>query len=376
MRVKERITQTDIARAAGVHNTTVSLALRNSPLIPAATRDRIRALAKAMGYCPDPALQALAAYRKACRHVRSGETLAYVTQWDTPGGWRRHPIHEAHYRAAGQKAAELGYTLEHLWLGPGSMSRRRFCSVLLHRGIRGVIFAAARTAGADLGELDWSRLSAVSIGWSAQAPAVNQITADPVGVVRLAMRHVLYAGYQRVGLVLPHRWDKLTDQVWSAAFHAEQYRCHLKDLVPVLRLQSPLDDPGESLPPHEAANDAASLLRWHRQYRPQVVLGTSPAVFDHLRRSGFRVPEDFAYADLHLAGPDTGLAGVWTQAAKVGELAVEMLAGQLQQNLLGLPAVATVTTVGGSWCDGATLPGATPRVVPAAALFRQSNLVA
>lgn len=374
--MKERITQTDIARAAGVHNTTVSLALRNSPLIPAPTRDRIRALAKSMGYCPDPALQALAAYRNARRAVRSGETLAYVTQWESQWGWRRHPIHEAHYHAAAEKAAELGYTLEHLWLGPGSMTRRRFCSVLLHRGIRGVIFAAARTTGADLTELDWSRLSAVSIGWSTQTPAVNQITADPVGVVRLAMRQVLYAGYHRIGLVLPHRWDKLTDQVWSAAFHAEQYRCHLKDVVPVLRLQSPLDDPGESLSPHEAANDAASLLRWHRQYRPQVVLGTSPAVLEHIRRSGFRVPEDFAYADLHLPGPTTDLAGVWTNAAKVGELAVEMLASQLQQNALGLPAIATVTTVGGSWCDGETLPGGIAVAVPEAALFRPANLVA
>jgi LacI family transcriptional regulator len=374
--VKERITQTDIARAAGVHNTTVSLALRNSPLIPAPTRDRIRALAKSMGYCPDPALQALAAYRKARRNLRSGETLAYVTQWETQWGWRRHPIHEAHYHAAEQKAAELGYTLEHLWLGPGSMSRRRFSSVLLHRGIRGVIFAAARTSGDDLSEVDWSRLAAVGIGWSTHTPAVNQITADPVGVVRLAMRHVLYAGYHRIGLVLPHRWDKLTDQVWSAAFHAEQYRCHLKDAVPVLRLHSPLDDPAESPSPHEAANDAASLLRWYRQYRPQVVLGTSPAVLDHIRRSGFRVPEDFAYADLHLPGPGAGVAGVWTNAEKIGELAVEMLAGQLQQNALGLPGVATVTTVGGSWCEGETLPERSADAGPETALFPQANLVA
>lgn len=371
--VRERITQTDIARAAGVHNTTVSLALRNSPLIPPVTRDRIRALAKTMGYCPDPALQALAAYRRARRTVRSGETLAYVTQGETQWGWLHHPTHAAHYRAAEGKAAELGYALEHLWLGPGSMTRRRFSSVLLHRGIRGVIFAAARSTDEEWGEVDWSRLSAVGIGWSVQDPAINQITADPVGVVRLAMRQVLYAGYRRIGLVLPHRWDKLTDQVWSAAFHAEQYRCHLKDTLPALRLQSSLDDPAEPLTAHEAANDATSLLRWYRQYRPEVVLGTSPAILEHLRRSGFRVPEDFAYADLHLTSPDSGVAGVWTNAVKVGELAVEMLAAQLQQNALGLPAVSTVTTVGSIWCDGTTLPADNSL---AASLLRAANLVA
>jgi len=40
----------DVARAAGVHQTTVSLALRNHASIPAATRERIKAAAAELGY--------------------------------------------------------------------------------------------------------------------------------------------------------------------------------------------------------------------------------------------------------------------------------------------------------------------------------------
>lgn len=381
--VKTRVTQGDVARAAGVHNTTVSLALRNSPRIPPATRERIRTIARALGYCPDPALQALVAYRNTCRTRRNGEILAYVTNWETPWGWNRLPAEEQHYAAAKRKAAELGYHLEHLWLGESGMNRRRLDGVLLHRGIRGVLFAASRAVCEDLSDLNWSRLCAVRIGSFPQLPALHQITVDPVSVVRLAVRQVLFAGYRRIGLVLPHRWDKLTDQVWSAAFHAEQYRCHLKDVLPVLRLQCPVgDQPADAFSPHDAANDAASLLRWHRQYHPEVVLGPVPAMLDHLRHSGFVVPGDFAYADLQLREPGPATAGVWVNHGKVGELAVEMLAGQLQQNALGLPAVTTVTSVGGAWCDGASLPANqrgladAPASPSAPVITRARNLVA
>ncbi len=380
---KTRVTQSDIARAAGVHNTTVSLALRNSPLIPDATRQRIQDIARALGYCPDPALQALVAYRNTRRKPINGETIAYVTNWETQWGWRDLPAHEMHYAAAKRKAAELGYHLDHVWMGEAGMNLHRLDSVLLHRGIRGVLFAASRTSCEDLTDLTWSRLSAVRIGCFPQAPAVNQVAIDPAGVMRLAVQHVLYAGYRRIGLVMPHRWDKLTDQVWSAAFHAEQYRCHLRDKLPILHLQSPVDEQtaGE-ISAHDAANDAASLLRWYRQYRPEVVLGTTPAVLDHIRRSGFQVPADFAYADLLLPEPRRELAGVWVDCRKVGELAVEMLAAQLQQNALGRPAVATVTSVGGAWCDGASLPTrhlATSQeqaAHPGPFLARHDNLVA
>lgn len=355
---KGRVTQTDIARVARVHNTTVSLALRNSPLIPTATRDRIQAIARQLGYCPDPALQALVAYRKGCRPPSTGETLAYVTRCHTQWGWSRLPAEGAHYQAARQRAEELGYHLEHLWLGEPGMNLRRLDQVLLHRGIRGIIFGAAHASCEDLSELNWSRLCAVRLSSHPQTPALHHVTVDPVAVIRLALQHILFAGYRRIGLVLPQAWDKLTDQVWSAAFQAEQYRCHLRERLPVLRLHGPGDEnESADVSPHDAANDAAALLFWSRQYRPEVVLGATRAMLPHLRRSGFQVPGDFAYADLLMPDSDASTAGVRVNHHRVGALAVEMLAGQLQQNTLGLPAMPTVTSVGGHWCDGASLPG-------------------
>ena len=58
-----RITMKDVALKIGVHTTTVSLALRNSPQLPLATRERIQTVARKMGYRQDPMLTALVAYR-------------------------------------------------------------------------------------------------------------------------------------------------------------------------------------------------------------------------------------------------------------------------------------------------------------------------
>ena len=57
---QRRVTQLDVAREAGVHRSTVSLAFRNHPSIPAETRERVMRVAKKLGYTIDPMLAALA----------------------------------------------------------------------------------------------------------------------------------------------------------------------------------------------------------------------------------------------------------------------------------------------------------------------------
>ncbi len=74
---RPRITQKHIAEAAGVSKSAVSLALRNHPSLPRATRERIRRLADRMGYYPDPALSALMGYRHGHRTLKKLRELGY-----------------------------------------------------------------------------------------------------------------------------------------------------------------------------------------------------------------------------------------------------------------------------------------------------------
>src|SRR5690606_8011398 len=109
------ITLKDVARDAGVHVTTVSLALRNSPQLPSATRERIRAIAVRLGYRPDPHLAALCVYRQTLRPPGFQATLAWVTNHSTQDGWQRVSQFFEYYAGARERANQLGYALENLW---------------------------------------------------------------------------------------------------------------------------------------------------------------------------------------------------------------------------------------------------------------------
>lgn len=347
-----RVTQNDIARAAGVHNTTVSLALRNSPAIPEATRKRIQAIAEAMGYSPDPALQALVAYRNGRSASRRQETIAYVTHWYTKWGWQEDRAQAKFHRGAERRAAASGFQLEHFWLGEEGMSQRRLHSVLFHRGITGVILASHRADADEPLELDWAQLTAVKIGAFPASPALHRVMDDHTGAIRQAMKRMLAGGYERIGLVLPQSCDALCDRACSAAFLGEQGRFAERHRVPPLVYGSG----GGTQSSGDQPVALAMLDEWLRRYRPEAVIGFGPLLPNQLAALGRRVPRDLAYADLSLDQPDGTIAGIRENAEKVGEVAAEILIAQMQQNARGIPDVATTTLVEGAWHEGDSLP--------------------
>lgn len=135
----ERTTQRDIARAAGVDVSTVSLALRAHPRIPAKTRERILGLAREMRYRPDPALSSLAAARWQGRRNATGSVLAFLSE-DLRSA---EPELKLYHRGILDQARDLGYgvdafSLEHY------PSAQAFWRVIQARGIRGVVIGQSR----------------------------------------------------------------------------------------------------------------------------------------------------------------------------------------------------------------------------------------
>lgn len=348
--IPHRITQCDIARAAGVHNTTVSLALRNSPTIPEATRKRIQTLAKEMGYHRDPALQALVAYRKGRVAADRRDTIAYITNWESRWGWQTLPADAHFYAGAMRKAAQFGYQLEHFWLGEPGMTARRLSSVLFHRGITGALLASHRPGLVELAEFDWSRLSAVKIGCFPFEPSLHRVMGDQLGAIRTAMQKARAMGYERIGLVLPKIWDAAVDLAISTAFGVERNRLLPQHRVPVFYCGAP-DADGRA-----SERDSARLRSWVRGQRPQVLLSSHNLLGERLGELGFVIPRDFGFVDVFAAHSDPRIAGVRQHNERVGEVAAEMLVGLMQQNIFGPAEVPTTTTVEGLWCDGTSLP--------------------
>lgn len=355
--MKRRVTLADVAKQAGVHTTTVSLALRNHPRLPEATRQRLRALAAQMGYTPDPAMQALVAYRKNIGSHANGQRLAYLTNWGTQWGWKKALGHDRFHQGATARARELGYELEHFWLGEPGLSHERMSNILHTRGITAVIVASHTEENDVALRLDWGKFCAVKIDFFPLATELHNVTNDQRAIVQMAMQRVGAAGYRRVGLVVPSWWDNGVRLAWSAGFLAMQQMLPVADRIPILNFpeKSDLDRAKGEFAVRPASR--ATLGRWLAEHRPEVLISYLPFVRDTLHELGVTVPRDLAFVDVFLeSDSDRRVAGIRQNCQRVGELAVEILVGQLQQHSYGLPALPTITMVEGTWCDGDSLP--------------------
>lgn len=354
---ERRVTLSDIAQRAGVHVTTVSLAMRNHPRLPEETRKRIQALAQEMGYTPDPLLRALVAYRGGVIERRNTPTLAYVTNWTTEWGWKNVTAHPDFYAGAMAKATELGYKLEHFWMRDEGMSQERLGQILYSRGINGIIIASHSREMGDALQFKWENFSAVKIDYFPHQPVLHNVTNNQCDIVRLAMQKVLSAGYRRVGFVMHRGWDHAVDHLWTAGYLCEQQVLKPRDRLPVHLFPEP--EPRErwlNETEAEAFPDPKAFAAWFKRYRPEVIISKASFVLPILKKMGLSVPGDVAFVDVFLSDFSGAIAGVRQNHTAVGALAVEILAGQLQHNKYGVPEIPTTTYVEGTWHDGATCP--------------------
>lgn len=350
-----RVTQADVARKAGVHVTTVSLALRNHPSLPLATRQHLQALAEEMGYRPDPHLRALMEYRTAGRRRLSMTTLAYVTHSGGEWDWKNSPAHAQFFAGANTRATQLGYQLQHFWMGAPGLRQQRLSEVLYARGIAGIVFASQWAGDEASAQFDWSHFSAVKIDFLPREPALHNVTNDQRAIMQLAMRRVVAAGYRRIGCVMPQWWDDFSDLAWSAGFYAEQAKLPARERIPILAYpNTPLRPAPTS--PLDMAVSVEKLDMWLRRHRPEVILSYAPFVRTPFAKLGVKIPRDLAYVDLYLETGDGRIAGIRQNCDRVGEVAIEILASQLQQHSYGLPRFPTTTLVEGTWFEGDTLP--------------------
>src|SRR5436190_13998589 len=100
----------DVAEAAQVSLASVFRALRDVPRITAPVRHRVKEAAAAIGYTPNPLVQALITQRRR-RLGAHEETLALVT--NVPEDvWRRKDVCRWYLKGIETRAHQLGYRVE------------------------------------------------------------------------------------------------------------------------------------------------------------------------------------------------------------------------------------------------------------------------
>lgn len=338
-----RVTQKDVAREAGVSHVTVSLALRGRREIPLTTQKKIKAIAKRLGYSPDPMLGALSAYRRIQRPVAFHSNLAFFNSNPNPQGFYVGD-YLLYFEGALERAKELGYGLEKVHLVDYHYERRAVQRMLNARGINGLLIAPLQDHHIHV-DLDWSCYSAVRFGYSMQDTILHTVTNSQYRTSFYAMEHLVERGYRKIGYISDREFNIRTGGHFlggylSATAHFET------EPVPVLKQ-----------PPVENSNWTPyweSLQRWLEKEKPDAIIAPGPDVLSHIKMWGLRIPRDLGIAALALDKSEKIVSGMHQNARSIGRAAVDLLVSQLERQETGIPEIAMHVLIDSIWIEGQT----------------------
>ena len=317
------VTLKAIARHAALSLATVSYALRGHPKIPPATRDRVAAAARALGYRPNPRVAGLMAHIRGA-HVRPGvERFAFVWVHTPRRVSAENPYLRAVFRGAAARAERLGCALDEFWTDDPGMTDPRLQEIIVARGITGVLLSPVLTAETSLAlDWDWDRFTAVVIGNVTWVPELHHVGHHHFLAMRTVLLELATLGCRRPAAVVDAVIDDRAKHAWTGAFFAN----------------------------HPEPARARELLHLHDPRRPR-------GLTDWLRRSGadalivstvahLAVPGVRAFcraarlpvATLRLAGKiQSAIGGIDQGDELLGAQAVELLIAQLNHNERGPP---------------------------------------
>jgi len=343
--MNHRVTMADVAREAGVHQTTVSLALRNDPRLPPATRERIAALAKALGYRPNPMVSALISERRRTRKGQQGSVLAFLTSAKERDQWRISPTYAALYQQMEVHAHDLGYRLEEFWLREPGMTPARLRSILLHRGIRGIIICPLAGLENRI-DFDFSDFAAIALGYTLRSPELDHVSTDYSANIGLAIEQLLSGGYRRILFATTTKVDHRVNHFSLGRYLAERCRRPRRLLAPLM------------------FEEGAGLGRRLLDRRPEAIIVPTGHEFyrvgELLEKTGIRVPEEIAIANLdrRKEGQESGTIRRLDEEAHA---AIALLTSRVERARFGLPAFAQSILIPGRWVEGSsTLPAPMP----------------
>ncbi|MBE2215791.1 MAG: LacI family DNA-binding transcriptional regulator [Opitutaceae bacterium] len=326
----------DVARTAGVHQTTVSRALRNDRRLPESTRHRIKAIADTMGYRPNPLLSALGANLRQRRTAEFSATLAYIVRADAPSERRRE-----HFAGAGQAAGAQGYRLEEFVVGSAGLTPERLNDILLTRNVQGVIIGPLPEPRGTI-ELRWDEFCAVSIELTLTQPLLDRVVHDNFSGMRAIMQQCRSRGYRRPGLVLTEAGNARTEGLNVGAYLLEQRGGVVDALAPLL----------------VAAWSPDVFSAWFRTERPDVII-TSNALTESIQAwcagEGLAVGRDLGFVNVN-ALPEQSISGVQQAWDSIGAIAAQLVIDKINRNDRGAPALYRTILTPGTWCEGTTLP--------------------
>lgn len=334
------VTMQDIANAADVSKTTVSLALRDDPRLREITRQRIQKIALEMGYRINPVISSLLALREKRTLQEFRNTIGLVNA--SGKGEMLEGLFTFHEWVKGckRRASQVGYGFDEFLLE--ETLPNRLPKLLDARNIRGLIVASVLKDGVLPLEFShlWNRFSCVVVGIPTTLPRLHVIRNDQYFTAYKAVQAVLALGYTRPALVVHPKIDALLDYRYSAGFRAALHDFPRDQIIPTFEFSNRTPKPFET---------------WFQKHRPDVIITLHGAVREWLLSMNLHIPAEVGLVHLDLTPNLGGWSGMKQNNDLVGAAAVDMLIAQMNRNEFAPPAFSKCVLIESTWVPGATL---------------------
>jgi len=334
---QRKIVLSDIAKAANVHTSTVSLALRNSPKISLTTRKKIKKIADEMGYQPDPGLLSLVAYRKHLNQASPKASIAVVSdQHPSKNIPDLNPYYRRIRSGIESEAKHNGYNTTFLSLGEDFYTSEQLDRMLKSRGIRGILFNSIYHKETFF-ELDWDYYACVKINQFPMELQVDSVSGNGYAAMKLAFEKALELGYQRPAFATCTDDVEHIENRYDSAFFFLQQKLQKQNQIEPFLFDYQLG---------KIINQ--QITNWLLKVKPDVLIsnwGFSSCCYEYCELTG----QCLKFIHLELPHPDSKSSGVLSDNEDIGAKAVELLVQKLNYFEYGLPSKTSHLLVDPLW---------------------------
>lgn len=348
------LTLRDIGIETGLSPAAVSLALRNSPRVSAATRERVKKAAVEMGYQANPAVSGLmSAIRTGSSRSRL-RTIGILDGSDVPRE-RNLMIASAIGKASEMhmghdvvRVLEENMTLEKL----SRLIHTRNFDALLITGVVWWIGDRIDFLIKECGDRPLVWMGVASAPWPIPTCCIDYFQAS----YRTTARTISY-GYRRVVLVIPSYVPKVVKRRLLAGFFAAFDFAGDRFTEMVFEYETLREDDRTI----RSTSEKKRFQDWLQNAEADAIICLHLDLKNLLPEIGYRVPEDIAYADFDVELEKAGeVAGLLPLHEAVGATAIGLLEIQMRSNESLENHTVPSCGLSGKWVDGATMPRLLP----------------
>jgi DNA-binding LacI/PurR family transcriptional regulator len=202
-----------------------------------------------------------------------------------------------------------------------------------------VVVSPLKEPGLSL-PLPWDDYPYATIGRSLTHPVIHYTMSHFQHGTERVLEELIHRGYRRIGYVEDTYMDQRQDH--TAVMVIEHYL----RTIPKKNRMDPVIFEGVKFD---------HLRHWLTTKRPDVVISGSTRIYEMIRDTGVRIPEELGFTTLSWKKQYPECCGIRQRSADLASGAVDLVVAQIHRNERGIPPHAKAMLLEGDWVEGRTL---------------------